>query len=122
MSPVWLKAVPWSTLLANAPVIMDGAKKLVSMVRNKPVDTAPTAQANAFSGDPESALGLLHARVQFLEQEQKQTAELLRNLAETNAQMTQALEFLRARAKLNFRLALIALAGLLGTLIWLSLR
>ena len=29
MSWIWLKAVPWSTIIANAPTIVDGARKLL---------------------------------------------------------------------------------------------
>jgi hypothetical protein len=121
MSLVWLKAVPWSTLLANAPVIVDGAKKLAALVRKQPAVASKPA-AGTFAGGAPSDLGALQERIEQLEEEQRQTAELLRSMAESHAQMTQALIALRARARLNLRLAVVALLGLSGLLVWLALR
>src|SRR6185295_3674034 len=98
MPPVWLKAVPWSTIIANAPLLVDGAKKLASMVRSKPESAVAVRPAGStFTGGPQSELAWLQERVERLEEEQRQSAELLRKMAETNAQMAQALEYLRAR-------------------------
>ena len=121
MSLIWLKAVPWSTLLANAPVIVDGAKKLASLVRNQPAVASRPAPGTFAAGAP-SDLAALQARIEQLEEEQRQAAELLRSMAESHAQMAQALIVLRARAKLNLRLAMVALLGLLALLVWLALR
>ncbi len=121
MSLLWLKAVPWSSIVSNAPLIVDGAKALVNLARNK---AGPAAQrtSSTLAGDPQSDLAALSARIAQLEREQQQTAELLRSMAESNAQLAQAVDALRRRAVHNMCLAWVALAGLvlLGT--WSLLR
>jgi hypothetical protein len=120
MAPVWLKAVPWSTILSNAPVILDGAKKLVALVKSRASDSTAAASSAVTEAPPD--LASLSTRVQELAQRQQETAELLRSLAETNAQLTQAVEALRRRATGNFRLAVIALVCLAAMGLWLALR
>jgi hypothetical protein len=110
MSLLWLKNVPWATILANAPGIVDGAKRLASAMRNKP------AASDEVSGplpadDPA-------ARLHKVEQQQRAAADLLRSLADQNAQMAEALVVLRQRAKLHLRIAVVALLVALGTLLW----
>src|SRR4249919_2799840 len=101
MSPLWLKSLPWSTIVSNAPLIVDGARKLVSLVKSKPTADVSTPAAETVTSDPRSELGALRARVQQLEREQRQAAELLRAMAESHDQMAHALEALRARARLT---------------------
>ena len=118
MSPLWLKSLPWSTILSNAPLIVDGAKKLASLVKSKQADGAVRQAGDAFAGDPPSELSALRARVRWLEEEQRHTAELVSAMAESQAQMAQVLEVLRARARLNLRLAVLFLAGVAALLLW----
>jgi hypothetical protein len=122
MAFVWLKAVPWSTIIANAPLIVDGARKLVSLVRNTSAPERRNEQVGAVSGDPDVQIAALHARIVQLENEQRQSAELLSALADSNEQMAQALEYLRKRVRFNGRIAAAALVGviLLGT--WMLVR
>jgi ATP/maltotriose-dependent transcriptional regulator MalT len=122
MSPLWLKSLPWSSILSNAPLIVEGAKKLASLVKSKPADEAISQAADRSEGDPPPELSVLRARVQRLEEEQRQAAELVRKLAESHAQMAQVLEALRARARLNMRVAFISLAGLVALLLWMLAR
>jgi hypothetical protein len=121
MALFWLKAVPWSTIVSNAPLIVDGAKALANLARSKAGAAAQPA-SSTLSGDPQTDLTALSARVQQLEREQRQAADLLRSMAESNAQLAQAVDALRRRAVRNMWLAWIALAGLalLGT--WSLLR
>lgn len=124
MPPVWLKAVPWSTIIANAPLLVDGAKKLASMVRSKPesaVAVRPPA-GGTFTGGPQSEFAWLQERIERLEEEQRQSAELLRTMAETNAQMAQALEYLRARVRMSYRIAAVSLLGLVVLGGWMVLH
>ena len=123
MSPLWLKSLPWSTIISNAPLIVDGAKKLVSMVKSKPAAETTSPATDTFSGDPRSEVGALLLRVQRLEEEQRQAAELVRAMAESQAQMTQVLEALRARARLSVRIAVISLVGVVALLLlWIFAR
>jgi hypothetical protein len=122
MAPIWLKSLPWSTLLSNAPLLVDGAKKLVSLVKNKPAPEVPRQAADAFSNDPASELGALHLRLLQLEAEQRQTAELLRAMAESQSETAQVLDALRARARLTLRVAVISFASVAILLIWTFTR
>jgi len=118
MSPAWLKAVPWSTIISNAPLIVDGAKKLASLVKSKPVpDEMPPASATIVD-NPRAELAALRARIQRLEEEQRETAELMRAMAESQAQMTQVVEVLLARTRLGVRVGLVTLLGLAVFLVW----
>jgi len=122
MAFVWLKAVPWSTIIANAPLIVDGARKLVSLVRKTSAHERRDEQVGTLSGDPGAQIAALHARIAQLENVHRQSAELLSALADSNEQMAQALEYLRKRVTFNGRVALVAVVGLvlLGT--WVLLR
>jgi hypothetical protein len=122
MAFVWLKAVPWSTIIANAPLIVDGARKLVSLVRNTSAPERRDAQVAGVSGGPDAQLAALHARIAQLESEQRQSAELLSALADSNEQMAQAVEYLRKRATFNGRIAGVALLGLVLLGAWVLLR
>ena len=122
MSPLWLKSLPWSTILSNAPLIVDGAKKLVSLVKSKAADEVVPMSSDTFARGAPRDVAALHARIQRLEEEQRQAAELMRAMAESIAQMAQMLEALRARARLNLRIAVISLIGVAVVLIWTMTR
>jgi len=121
MSPLWLRSLPWSTILSNAPLIVDGAKKLVSLVRSKPAAEIPLA-ADELPGDLRVELTSLRARVQRLEEEQRQAADLVRAMAESQAQMTQVLAGLRVRARVSLRVAVISLLGVAVLVMWTLAR
>jgi len=110
MSLLWLKNVPWATILANAPGIVDGAKRLAAAMRNKPAGSDEVT-GPAPTDDPS-------ARLLRVEQQQRAAADLLRSLADQNTQMTEALVALRQRAKLHLRIAVVALLVAVGTLLW----
>ena len=114
MSLLWLKHVPWSTVLANAPGLVEGAKKLASAMRNKPAGSyAPVDSAQM--EDPTT-------RLAALEEQQRAAAELLRSLADQNAQMAEALAALRQRATVQLRITVVALIAALAALAWSFLR
>jgi ATP/maltotriose-dependent transcriptional regulator MalT len=117
MSPLWLKSLPWSTILSNAPLIVEGAKKLASLVKSKPAEEVIAQATDAFHDDA-SELSALRARVQRLEEEQGRSVELVRTMAETQAQMAQVLEAFRIRGRLSMRVAMISLVGVGMLLIW----
>jgi len=122
MSPAWLKALPWSTIISNAPMIVDGAKKLASLVKSKAVpDEIPPASANIID-NPQAELTALRARVQRLEEEQRQIAELMRTLAESQAQITEVVDALRTRARLGVGLAVILLISVVILVLWTLTR
>jgi hypothetical protein len=114
MSLFWLKNVPWATILANAPGVVDGAKKLAAAMRTKP------AASDACTADvePDDA----QARLLSIEQQQRTAAELLRAMADQNAQVAQAVAALQQRARINLRIAVVALIAAVAALIWNFLR
>lgn len=102
MSWLWLKAVPWTTILATAPALVDSARKLLER-RSENVQGAGGAAAS----EPAALIG----RIRALEARQQQIAEILESLARSNEQLTSAVQYLRTRAAWNFRIAvMLALA------------
>ena len=122
MSPLWLKSLPWSTILSNAPLIVEGARKLAALVKSKPADEGLSHGADTFEGDPVLELAALRARVQRLEEELHQASGLVRTMAESQAQMAQMVEALRRRTRLSIRIAAISLVGLVTLLLWTLVR
>jgi hypothetical protein len=82
-----LKAIPWDTILANAPSIMRSADALVSKTMVRP-DAASRNDVQALAD-----------RIAVLEQRDSETAELLRGVTAQIAALTTAGEVLKARAR-----------------------
>ena len=82
-----LKAIPWDTILANAPAILRSADALASKTN---------VRANAgYRNDVQALVD----RVAVLEQRNNETAELLTRLTAQVAALTTAGEVLEARAR-----------------------
>ena len=99
MSWLWLKSVPWGTILATAPVLVDSARKLLERRTQSPQQVASDAAA----ADPAA----LVRRIRVLEARQQQIAELVESLARSNEQLASAVQYLRSRAAWNFRIAVV---------------
>ncbi len=97
MSWLWLKAVPWSTIISNAPAIVKGARQLLDR-RGTGSETVDLT-----ASDP----GNLAHRLRIVELRQQEMLDVIESLAESNEQLTEALTYLRARAAFNFRLAIV---------------
>ena len=120
---VVLQNVPWAEVVKNAPKVADGAKKLWNAVgrRSLVAESAPTAPAADADADAQTIPGLL-ARIAALEsaaadlQEQMlASSELIKSLADQNAQLVARIEANRTRvAWLTGATALLALLVLLG--------
>jgi hypothetical protein len=85
-----LKAIPWGTILANAPSIVRSADALVSSTRASR-DAAPRDDVQALAD-----------RIAALEQSDRDTAELLTRVTAQIAALTTAGEVLEARARWLF--------------------
>jgi protein-tyrosine-phosphatase len=121
-----LQAVPWSDVIANAPKMAEGAKKLWSTVARKPVptatDTPQPAAADTTMSPQAQALAALDARVAAMEEAAAQvheqllaSSELIKALAEQNAQLVQRIESNRVRVLwLTWLAALGAGTGVVG--------
>lgn len=97
MAWLWLKAVPWGTIIANAPTIVEGARKLLDR------RTAGAELVEESSSDPAS----LAQRLRIVELRQQEMLDVINELANSNEQLTEAVTYLRARARFNFRLAIV---------------
>jgi hypothetical protein len=93
-----LKAIPWDTILANAPSILRSADTLVSKTRVRP-DRASRTDVQALAD-----------RIAVLEQRDRDTAELLTRVSAQVAALTTASEVLAARSRWLLVAAITALA------------
>ena len=84
---VALTAIPWGTILANAPAILRSADALAGKTKARP---------NPASGNAADALA---DRIAMLEQRDRDTAELLTRVTAQVAALTTAVEVLEARAR-----------------------
>jgi hypothetical protein len=82
-----LKAIPWDTLLANAPSILRSADALVSKTTVRP-DVASRSDVQALAD-----------RIALLEQRDSETAALLTRVTAQVAALTTAGEVLEARVR-----------------------
>ncbi len=97
-----------------APAILEQARKLVGKVRQK--DTGPSAAESAVSPPPqvnpsitaEARLSQVEGRIEEISEEALSSAELLKSLAEQNAQLVQAMDMLSLKLR---RYILIAVTG-----------
>ena len=109
-----LQMVPWSDVIHNAPKVADGAKKLWSAVGKKSQAPAPVTENTESALSPEAQaiaalqarLGAMEAATGDLHNQMLASSELIKTLAEQNAQLIQRIEVNRLR--------LLALAGVTG--------
>ena len=92
-----LKAIPWDTVLANAPSILRSADTLLSETKVRPPAAASRNDIQALAD-----------RIGVLEQRDRETAELLTRVSAQVAALTTASEVLQARARW---LLLVAIAA-----------
>ena len=119
-----LQAVPWSDVIRNAPKVTDGAKKLWSSIAGQPAQAPVGAGAMAQShGDvsPEALqarVDSLEATVADLHGQLLSSAELIRQLADQNAQLVERVELNRVRAvRLTWVIVAVAAVAVAGV-IW----
>ena len=104
-----LKMVPWDVVVSNAPGVVDGARKLWNGIGKKKeaVEDETTADVSL-----EARLEALEADVSHLQQEMASSAELIKALADQNAQLVQAVAVLRKRQQLMLGALAILAAGI----------
>lgn len=100
-----LAAVPWKQVIENAPQVADGAKKLWNAVAKKPAarDTPGpetrldlTAEAPTVAGMA-SRIAAIEAETADLHGQMLASSELIKVLAEQNAQLIERIETNRVR-------------------------
>jgi hypothetical protein len=101
----WLKAVPWSMILANAPAVVEGARKLLDKRRSP----GPPAADGGEAGVAE--------RVAALESRERRMLELIESLASSNQQLIEAIDVLRRRARVAFGVSTVLAIGMIVALV-----
>ena len=117
-----LKAVPWTEVIANAPKVADGAKKLWNSVGKK----TPPAAGAAPSSVPgvhtptelETRLAAMEIAASDLHAQMLASSEVIKALAEQNAQLIRGVEAIRIRARWLTGAVLACLGVALATLAW----
>ena len=100
-----LAAVPWKQVIENAPQVADGAKKLWNAVAKKPVarDTPGPGTGVDLTADARSTAGMasriaaVEAETADLHGQMLASSELIKTLAEQNAQLVERIETNRVR-------------------------
>ena len=100
-----LQMVPWGDVISNAPKVAEGAKKLWKTVGKKsPEQGMPSDMLSPPLKPDAQTMGMLQARLialenitQELHQQMFDSSELIKTLAEQNAQLIQRIELARVR-------------------------
>lgn len=100
-----LRSVPWDQVITNAPKVVDSAKKLWRMVAKKPAPQKIFTSSMQPHAPPEpKTLATLEARLAVIEAlmaeshgQMLASSQLIRELAEQNAQLIQRIETHRVR-------------------------
>jgi len=122
-----LKLVPWDDVIANAPKVVEGARKLWKTVARSPVPAPPpesvnspeaTAAPAALELATRSDLQALAATLSTLHEQMAESSALIEALADQNAQLIGQIESNRVR--LGWLMAVVA--ALATGLVYLLLR
>ncbi len=116
-------AIPWTDVIAKAPELAQGARKLWQKVgkREATLPAPPETPANP-APSIDARIDALDARLADVGARQQESAELLAALATQNAELIRATEELRGRVRqLGIGFVVLA-AGLLGVLGLLLIR
>lgn len=108
-----LAAVPWTEVIKSAPKVAEGAKKLWGTVGRKDGKSADSNVAARKSSDPDVRIVALEATVDELNKQMQASAELIKALAELNAQLVERIESNRKRTLVLSVIVLLLFAGLL---------
>ena len=100
-----LKGVPWAGVISTAPLVADGAKQLWKAVSKKPPLREPSslhANPPPAPGSPviealASRIAALETRVDDLHAQMLKSSELIKVLADQNAQLVKHVEVNRVR-------------------------
>ena len=113
-----LKILPWVDMIDYAPTVVSGAQKLWQRVRKKDVEPLPISDASPKS--PEALAGeiqQLQQQINELQTQQLDLSKLIKELADQNQRLVQAVDVLRVRTKVllvGFIVIAIVLAVLYG--------
>lgn len=102
---VVLQSVPWAQVIANAPKVADGAKKLWNAVSKKsPAPDVPVESPDVSASPEAASIASLQARLAAMESatndlhnQMLASSELIKTLADQNAQLIRRIEANRVR-------------------------
>jgi len=123
MAISWLtafKAIPWGDVIAAAPAVAQGAKKLWGAVGKD--DAGPAVAPGSLPADAEGRLRTLEAQITGLQRDNAASSELIKSLAEQNSRLVDAVEILRVRTRALLALCLVLAVLLAGLALWLLWR
>jgi hypothetical protein len=110
-----LKILPWSDMIEYAPKVVSGAQKVWQRVKSGK-DEAAVADANTLlPNDPQAELALLKHELQALQAQQLELTNVVKQLADQNQRLVDAVSVLRVRSRLlllGFALTACALLAL----------
>ncbi|HWU85096.1 MAG TPA: hypothetical protein VN028_07155 [Rhodocyclaceae bacterium] len=110
-----LQAVPWTEVIRNAPRVAEGARKLWSSVGRKGGESSTADAADAaLANDPATRIAQLETTVGELHAQMQASAELIKALAEQNAQLVARIESNRRR---TLGLGIVVLGLLIAVLV-----
>jgi hypothetical protein len=92
---LWLKAIPWGTIIRNAPTLLAAADALLANSRGRPASPLTDEQG-------------LRQRVDQIEELQRTNADVVKQLADQVGALTAAAEVDASRTRLALILAVIA--------------
>ncbi|MBI4693249.1 MAG: hypothetical protein HY749_04430 [Gammaproteobacteria bacterium] len=121
-----IKVIPWTDLVTAAPKIVEQARKIAAAARRSRTEAdATTDPSPATPPEPpvtlETRVSRIEAELVAIADEEVSTAELLKSLADQNAQIVVALQAVNARVR-RLTIAVAVLAALsCGLVIWLAL-
>jgi hypothetical protein len=102
-----MAGIPWKTILKNAPMLLGAADALLAQARQR-------SAATEISGD----INVLRQHVARLEEQQRASAELVKQLADQLSAMTTAAEQSAARVRIAFGVAIAGtVLGIAGCLL-----
>lgn len=121
-----LKLVPWGEVISNAPKVVEGARKLWNtMDRNKggaaPTQAAPSGVTDIVEVSDAQAIQRLRSRlgdaegqIAQLHEQVRASSDLIRELAEQNAQLIQRMDANQQRMRWLVRGSAVLFVVLLG--------
>ncbi|MEK6593151.1 MAG: hypothetical protein AABZ67_08695 [Pseudomonadota bacterium] len=116
------KAIPWGDVIAAAPTVAQGAKKLWTAVSKGNPGTGVGVDAGPQPGDAESRLRELEAGISELKRESAAASELIKSLAGQNSRLVDAVEILRLRTRALLTICFFLVMFSSGLAIWLLWR
>lgn len=127
----WLtafKAIPWGDVIAAAPTVAQGAKRLWGAVGKRDAGSdagaapAPAPAPGSLPADAEGRLRTLEAQITSLQRDNAASSELIKSLAEQNSRLVDAVEILRVRTRALLAICLALVVLLASLALWLLWR